>query len=141
MVRLQEFADAEEQIKLWKLISDSVWNSINRHFPDGPQEKAHWGQDCRMGWHCATGFWRAGAFSRSLTLQSGLRSARPVQKALFSRDTDANCLSVPMQGSELAVSIGSVLDNADQRCWQEYGGIGRVAPPPRPSGRWRSGHG
>ena len=27
-MRLEEFADAEEQIKLWKLISDSVWNSI-----------------------------------------------------------------------------------------------------------------
>jgi hypothetical protein len=27
-MRLQEFADAEEQIRLWKLISDSVWNSI-----------------------------------------------------------------------------------------------------------------
>ena len=27
-MRLQEFADAEEQIKLWKLISDSVWTSI-----------------------------------------------------------------------------------------------------------------
>ena len=27
-MRLQEFADSEEQIKLWKLISDSVWNSI-----------------------------------------------------------------------------------------------------------------
>ena len=27
-MRLQEFTDAEEQIKLWKLISDSVWNSI-----------------------------------------------------------------------------------------------------------------
>ena len=27
-MRLQEFADAEEQIKLWKLISDSVLNSI-----------------------------------------------------------------------------------------------------------------
>ena len=27
-MRLQEFADAEEQIKLWKLISNSVWNSI-----------------------------------------------------------------------------------------------------------------
>ena len=27
-MRLQEFADAEEQIKLWKLISDSMWNSI-----------------------------------------------------------------------------------------------------------------
>ena len=27
-MRLQEFADAEDQIKLWKLISDSVWNSI-----------------------------------------------------------------------------------------------------------------
>ena len=27
-MRLQEFSDAEEQIKLWKLISDSVWHSI-----------------------------------------------------------------------------------------------------------------
>ena len=27
-MRLQEFADAEEQIKLWKLIYDTVWNSI-----------------------------------------------------------------------------------------------------------------
>ena len=27
-MRLKEFADTEEQIKLWKLISDSVWNSI-----------------------------------------------------------------------------------------------------------------
>ena len=27
-MRLQEFADAEEQIKLWKLISDSVWHGI-----------------------------------------------------------------------------------------------------------------
>ena len=27
-MRLQEFADAEEQIKLWKLIADSVWHSI-----------------------------------------------------------------------------------------------------------------
>jgi len=25
-MRLEEFADAEEQIKLWKLISDSVWH-------------------------------------------------------------------------------------------------------------------
>ena len=30
IVRLQEFADAEEQIKLWKLISDSVWHSIKQ---------------------------------------------------------------------------------------------------------------
>ena len=29
-MRLQEFADAEEQIKLWKLISDSVWQSIKQ---------------------------------------------------------------------------------------------------------------
>ena len=29
-MRLQEFADAEEQIKLWKLISDSVWHSIKQ---------------------------------------------------------------------------------------------------------------
>ena len=29
-MRLQEFADAEEQIKLWKLISDSVWNGIKQ---------------------------------------------------------------------------------------------------------------
>jgi hypothetical protein len=28
-MRLQEFADAEGQIKLWKLISDSVWHSIS----------------------------------------------------------------------------------------------------------------
>jgi hypothetical protein len=28
-MRLQEFADAEEQIQLWKLISDSVWDSIS----------------------------------------------------------------------------------------------------------------
>ena len=27
-MRLQEFADAEEQIRLWKLISDSVWHNI-----------------------------------------------------------------------------------------------------------------
>ena len=27
-MRLQEFADAEEQIRLWKLISNSVWHSI-----------------------------------------------------------------------------------------------------------------
>ena len=29
-MRLQEFADAEEQIKLWKLISDTVWHSIKQ---------------------------------------------------------------------------------------------------------------
>ena len=29
-MRLQEFADAEEQINLWKLISDSVWHSIKQ---------------------------------------------------------------------------------------------------------------
>ena len=27
-MRLKEFADAEEQIRLWKLISDSVWHGI-----------------------------------------------------------------------------------------------------------------
>jgi hypothetical protein len=27
-MRLQEFADADEQIKLWKLISDFVWQPI-----------------------------------------------------------------------------------------------------------------
>ena len=27
-MRLQEFADAEEKIRLWKLISDTVWHSI-----------------------------------------------------------------------------------------------------------------
>jgi len=37
-MRLQEFADAEEQIKLWKLISDSVWQSIKQQAID--QEKA-----------------------------------------------------------------------------------------------------
>ena len=29
-MRLQEFANAEEQIKLWKLISDSVWHRIKQ---------------------------------------------------------------------------------------------------------------
>ena len=29
-MRLKEFADAEEQINLWKLISDSVWNGIKQ---------------------------------------------------------------------------------------------------------------
>ncbi len=29
-MRLQEFANAEEQINLWKLISDSVWHSIKQ---------------------------------------------------------------------------------------------------------------
>jgi hypothetical protein len=29
-MRLQEFAAAEDQIKLWKLLSDSVWNDIKQ---------------------------------------------------------------------------------------------------------------
>ena len=37
-MRLQEFADAEEQIKLWKLISDSVWQGIRQQAIE--QEKA-----------------------------------------------------------------------------------------------------
>ena len=36
-----------------------------------------------------------------------------------------------MQGSELAVSMGAVLDIADPRCWRGYGGTGLGAPLPR----------
>ena len=39
-MRLQEFADAEEQIKLWKLISDSVWNSIKLQAIDQEKKRA-----------------------------------------------------------------------------------------------------
>jgi hypothetical protein len=39
-MRLQEFADAEEQIKLWKLISDSVWQSIKQQAIDQEKKRA-----------------------------------------------------------------------------------------------------
>jgi len=39
-MRLQEFADAEEQIKLWKLISDSVWHSIKQQAIEQEQKRA-----------------------------------------------------------------------------------------------------
>ena len=39
-MRLQEFADAEEQIKLWKLISDSVWHSIKQQATEQEQKRA-----------------------------------------------------------------------------------------------------
>ena len=39
-MRLQEFADAEEQIKLWKLISDSVWHSIKQRATEQEQKRA-----------------------------------------------------------------------------------------------------
>ena len=38
-MRLEEFADAEEQIKLWKLISDSVWHSIKQQAIDQEQKR------------------------------------------------------------------------------------------------------
>ena len=39
-MRLQEFADAEEQIKLWKLIIDSVWHSIKQQATEQEQKRA-----------------------------------------------------------------------------------------------------
>ena len=39
-MRLQEFVDAEEQIKLWKLISDSVWHSIKQQAIGQEQKRA-----------------------------------------------------------------------------------------------------
>ena len=39
-MRLQEFADAEEQIKLWKLINDSVWHSIKQQATEQEQKRA-----------------------------------------------------------------------------------------------------
>ena len=39
-MRLQEFADAEEQIMLWKLISDSVWHSIKQQAIEQEQKRA-----------------------------------------------------------------------------------------------------
>jgi len=39
-MRLQEFADAEEHIKLWKLISDSVWHSIKQQAIQQEQKRA-----------------------------------------------------------------------------------------------------
>ena len=39
-MRLKEFADAEEQIKLWKLISDSVWHSIKQQATEQEQKRA-----------------------------------------------------------------------------------------------------
>jgi len=39
-MRLQEFADAEEQIKLWKLISDSVWHNIKQQATEQEQKRA-----------------------------------------------------------------------------------------------------
>jgi len=38
-MRLQEFANAEEQIKLWKLISDSVWQSIKQQAIEQEQKR------------------------------------------------------------------------------------------------------
>ena len=39
-MRLQEFTDAEEQIKLWELISDSVWHSIKQQAIEQEQKRA-----------------------------------------------------------------------------------------------------
>jgi len=39
-MRLQEFGDAEEQIKLWKLISDSVLHSIKQQATEQEQKRA-----------------------------------------------------------------------------------------------------
>ena len=39
-MRLQEFADAEEQLALWKLISDSVWHSISVQAQAQEQKRA-----------------------------------------------------------------------------------------------------
>ena len=39
-MRLKEFADAEKQIKLWKLISDSVWHSIKQQATEQEQKRA-----------------------------------------------------------------------------------------------------
>ena len=38
-MRLQEFADAEDQIKLCKLISDSVWHSIKQQATEQEQKR------------------------------------------------------------------------------------------------------
>jgi len=39
-MRLQEFADAEEQIKLWKVISDSLWHSIKQQVTEQEKKRA-----------------------------------------------------------------------------------------------------
>ena len=39
-MKLREFADPEQQIKLWKLISDSVWHSIKLQAIEQEQKRA-----------------------------------------------------------------------------------------------------
>ena len=39
-MRLYEFANAEEQLALWKLISDSVWDSISVQAQAQEQKRA-----------------------------------------------------------------------------------------------------
>ena len=39
-MRLLEFASAEEQMALWRVISDSVWASISQHAEQERQERA-----------------------------------------------------------------------------------------------------
>ena len=39
-MRLCEFASAEEQLALWKLVSDSVWASINTQAKQEAEQKA-----------------------------------------------------------------------------------------------------
>jgi hypothetical protein len=39
-MRLQEFADAEEQIKLWKLISDNTWMAVQQQADQHARDRA-----------------------------------------------------------------------------------------------------
>lgn len=47
-MRLVEFADAEEQLALWKLVSDSVWAAVAQQAEQQQQEKAEKARQAKL---------------------------------------------------------------------------------------------
>jgi len=47
-MRLVEFADAEEQLALWKLVSDNVWKAINQQARQQAAERAEKARQAKL---------------------------------------------------------------------------------------------
>ena len=47
-MRLVEFADAEEQLALWKLVSDSVWSAVAQQAKQQQQEKVEKARQAKL---------------------------------------------------------------------------------------------
>jgi hypothetical protein len=109
-MRLNEFANAEEQLALWKLINDSVWSAINAQAQEQAKQRAQQEYIKKRGKRASKG--RRSAVASLPVKSPPPRPTFPVKKPVTPADVAANSVQQNTKPNVNPTANAQELDNA-----------------------------